>query len=690
MASRSLTLLFVLSIIILLLSTFSYQFIRSEYKFSTEYTNDSKLYPDNGIKVKGTPFKLEVNPTSKTLYVADKYSKRITFIDESTNKIVKNISLENKNFLKDVRKGVDLRPSMSIDNVANLLYFTSTDSDSVYVLDGTDGTSISSYKVNGSPFDVFVNGQIIYVITNEIGNRNSLYNGTIYTLNGFFNGMESNYTLPDTFLVSVKYNPYTQLAYLLDMGGTVYEYRSHAESMMFPIPEPIPFSNGSLSQAIDMTINPLNNMLYFVDSDKNFTYAINTTNPDPKTKKIPIKMNSSPSAIDIDPKTNMIFVTNPDTDKVSVINGTTNKIVNEISVGRNPIDVVVDPISNIAYVSNMNSHTISIINGSSLKLMGGTNFRINPSGSGIIVCNKDVQIENKDTRYNLGDSITCEAKPSNGYIFSSWSSDLILKKIEPILSFWDYIYLQLFPKHDNDVAGNDSNINKNSVVNVTVSKFGTLTANFVAQTPLIPPEFLSTIFSFAVTTVLGSWLIPPFIRWIKSKTDVRKLNSYHKKISLKHNDGKIEEKDIIYLDNLKNSISDTYANGKLNKEQYDKLLDEISDKYKEILKHEIASLDKLSESDKEIELNKLKEKIDIIYDKGKLNKEQFTNLKKEISIIYAEIYRKKIDILNDLQKVDKEKELQSIKDEMDVAYSKEKITEMHYNLLHKKLSKYEK
>src|SRR6476646_10799676 len=98
MSSRSLTLYFISSIIILLISTFSFQFIKSEYKFSTENKNDSKLYPDSGIKVKGKPFKLEVNPTSKTLYVADKYSKRITFIDELTNKIIKNISIENKNF----------------------------------------------------------------------------------------------------------------------------------------------------------------------------------------------------------------------------------------------------------------------------------------------------------------------------------------------------------------------------------------------------------------------------------------------------------------------------------------------------------------------------------------------------------------------------------------------------------------
>ena len=104
-------------------------------------------------------------------------------------------------------------------------------------------------------------------------------------------------------------------------------------------------------------------------------------------------------------------------------------------------------------------------------------------------------------------------------------------------------------------------------------------------------------------------MIPLFIRRIKSKSDIRNLNNHHKKISFIYNDNEIDKNDITYLDNLKNSISDTYAKGKLNKEQYDKLVEEISEKYK-VLKHEIDSWDKLSESYKETKLNELKEKID--------------------------------------------------------------------------------
>ena len=65
-------------------------------------------------------------------------------------------------------------------------------------------------------------------------------------------------------------------------------------------------------------------------------------------------------------------------------------------------------------------------------------------------------------------------------------------------------------------------------------------------------------------------------------------------------------------------------------------------------------------------------------------------MKKEISLRYKEIYRKKIDSLDGLEKEEKEKQINQIQDEIEEAYSKEKINELHYNLLQKKLSKYEK
>jgi hypothetical protein len=48
--------------------------------------------------------------------------------------------------------------------------------------------------------------------------------------------------------------------------------------------------------------------------------------------------------------------------------------------------------------------------------------------------------------------------------------------------------------------------------------------------------------------------IPSIIGWTRSKRDVRKLNYFHKQISLLNGDGKVDEKDIESLDQLRGNI----------------------------------------------------------------------------------------------------------------------------------------
>jgi len=67
----------------------------------------------------------------------------------------------------------------------------------------------------------------------------------------------------------------------------------------------------------------------------------------------------------------------------------------------------------------------------------------------------------------------------------------------------------------------------------------------------------------------------------------------------------------------------------------------------------------------------------------KIDNEQYTNLKREISILYEEMSKKRIDsLLNNITitDYDKEKQLDKIEDDISDAYSKGKINEQHYNL----------
>jgi YVTN family beta-propeller protein len=58
----------------------------------------------------------------------------------------------------------------------------------------------------------------------------------------------------------------------------------------------------------------------------------------------------------------MIYVSNGIGCSVSVINGSTNQVVSTVNVGLGPTALSVNPTTNVIYVANEASNTISVIN----------------------------------------------------------------------------------------------------------------------------------------------------------------------------------------------------------------------------------------------------------------------------------------------------------------------------------------
>ena len=68
-------------------------------------------------------------------------------------------------------------------------------------------------------------------------------------------------------------------------------------------------------------------------------------------------------------KTNKIYVTNNESNNVSVINGITDEWIKDIDVGDKPISVAVNPNTKKVYVGYSNSHEFSIINSTNDELL---------------------------------------------------------------------------------------------------------------------------------------------------------------------------------------------------------------------------------------------------------------------------------------------------------------------------------
>jgi len=120
------------------------------------------------------------------------------------------------------------------------------------------------------------------------------------------------------------------------------------------------------------------------------------------------------------------------------------------------------------------------------------------------------------------------------------------------------------------------------------------------------------------------------------------------------------------------------------------LTKDISIRYEEIFKKEIDSLN--DGKNKNIDgsnLYDLRKRIEDAYFKGKDESIALYNLVNNISMLYQEVFKKEIDSLNGLtNNEDKMQLLNNLHSDIEDAYSKEKVTEKHYNLLKEKISDY--
>jgi YVTN family beta-propeller protein len=273
--------------------------------------------------------------------------------------------------------------------------------------------------------------------------------------------------------------------------------------------------------------------------------------------------------------------------------------ISTTDIDTNPITVNQD--TNAVYVGSARSDSLTIIDGVTKKVVAGVTLDINPSNSGRIICDtKDAPIKQY---FYLFSGTTCTAIPNKGFEFSSWVENLQPNSTRTIRvsKGSDSLLTPLLIDFGIIPQDNESTIN---------AQFGSYTANFKALPSPIPPEYVATLFTVVATAFIGSWLTPTVIGWRNARKQGNKLDHYHNEIKKVYNDSKINRTDIQELDNLRDNITDEYTRGKINKESYDKLVDEISISYAEIITKEIDSLNSLSEIDKVKRLSTIIDDID--------------------------------------------------------------------------------
>jgi hypothetical protein len=147
----------------------------------------------------------------------------------------------------------------------------------------------------------------------------------------------------------------------------------------------------------------------------------------------------------------------------------------------------------------------------SQKVQAGVSFDVNPFHAGHIECNN---ITVPTNQYFYVDFRTqCLAQAHKGFQLSSWIENLGSNSNRTIkASQGDW-----FTNTLDWLMSAFSSERKDTPATLTITKFGSFTANFEKLPPAIPPEYLATLFTVVVTAFVGSWLTPSFIEWRKAK-----------------------------------------------------------------------------------------------------------------------------------------------------------------------------
>jgi YVTN family beta-propeller protein len=509
------------------------------------------------------------------IYVTNAPSNIISVISVAKDALIKNIPVGRGP--RDIAVAVSYDPIGDTIPIGDTVYVANIRSDDVSVISGETDTRIKDIPVGNGPTSISSGEGYVYV-ANTANNSISVIS------------LENNTWIKD-----------------------------------------IPVGNGPGS----IGVNHNTNRVYVANGGSNSISVISGEN-NTWIKDIPVREIKNVTYVErtgtitgVNHNTNRVYVANGGSNSISVISGENNTWIKDIPVGNGPDAIYVDEFTNTVYVANTDSNSISVIDGTADKVVAGTTFQVKPFNSGYIRCGGLTTPSPIGQYIYVYSGEECVAKPNEGFEFFSWEENLggnstqlinVSQPASPLDSIMDFFGT---PKSEEPEAA------------LSVTKFGTFTANFKELPAPIPPQYLATLFAVVASAFIGSWLTPTFIGWRRAKKQGNKLDYYHVRVKSLYEDGKLDKKDINDLDKIRDNITDEYTRGKINKEQFDILVNDISINYREIFKKEINSFTRLSERDKEKELNEIKDNIEESYAKGKISDQHYNLLNKKIESLMS-------------------------------------------------------
>jgi YVTN family beta-propeller protein len=361
----------------------------------------------NTINIGKGASEIGIDNINNRTYVLNIMSRSIYVIDTNSNSVTDIIRMEHK-------------PShFGIIPERNLLLVTYKGISGIYMIDPVSKHTIGKLDTNTSTnFDI--NSNLDEIIFASPDKDNSIIIGV--SAEDEMNRFPVRVTHPQNVAVnSVDGNIYLSGSNLATID------RSRNESKIF--------SSSVISDPGPIAINELTNMIYvlanrYYDNHYLSLYAI-----DGYTNRIEYTLNLkqplSFNNIAVNERTSTIYATGNDAETkprgiLLIVNGSTNQPVKNITLGVNPTLMAVDPDSNIIYVVDGDTRSLFTIDGKNNELVPAWNtitFEVSPHNSGDLFCNGN-KVNDQVVNYGYGTQLKCQVKPSQNFVFESWSGSI--------------------------------------------------------------------------------------------------------------------------------------------------------------------------------------------------------------------------------------------------------------------------
>ncbi len=605
-------------------------------------------------------------------------------------------SINEKYHTTNPQLEIGLEPNeVKVDKFLNKVYVANERSNSISILDSNVGT-LKEIFINTIPHDVEENDKIHHVYIS--GKSPS---ETISIIDGRTDELLQNIPLEQE-LTDIEVNEKESKLYLAGKGGIrliddtgsnslsidlVKKYDVEANYTKIAVdeeaekvyvinqypPELLIFDNdlkllGNISipdknEPLDIEVNEKDHSVYII-TEKNFYKQNNDTT------MTGIELINAPRTLEVNENSNTVYIIS-DRD-VSIINGTsnikvdkviplfgpllelevnensnvvyllskhnlyslnekTNKLFN-INISEPLSNIEVNENSNIVYLTSEDSDSLFTIHGPKHKIAVGITFNVFPLNAGRIICGEE-KIEYPINQYFYEEpGMICNAKANSGFEFVNWNENIDSNTTRPLKPCVEDSKNPFDPLM-TPIQKTWQIYNDTAETSFCINQYGTFTANFRELPAPLPIEYWIPIYGLIISTIIGA-SIPSIILWARTKRDIKKSIIHLKKLKTIYEEGRRDEVDLESLNKLKDEISDSFS-------------------------------------------------------KGKISQFHYSNLKEEISILYHEIFMKKIDSLDDDKGANLSSKLKLIREIKD-AFSKGKITELHYNMLMNKVSETEK